>query len=738
MFDDRWSTVRAVGAALMWVAAWSAASPAFAQSPAEIRIPFVPHPPSIDEFTSGEPAPGRGLARVDALVQRAPADGAPVSERTEVYIGHDARHLYAVFVCFDSNPSAVRGHLVGRDRIPDDDDSIAIHLDTFRDRKNAYGFQVSASGVQQEGIWTEGASWDLSFDTIWTAESRRTPFGYVVSVAVPFASLRYPAATEHTWGLFVFRGIPRKAEQAFWPAYSSRDAGRLAHAAVATGIRGIVHEGGVLLTPYASLQGAGATVAPGTGSGTTAARAAGLDAKWVLRNSVVVDATVNPDFSQVESDEPQVTVNERFEKVFPEKRLFFLENAAYFQTPMPLLFTRRIVDPGAGVRVTGKHGRYSVAALVVDDDRRRASDPEASRAVYAVGRLRRGIGAEGAVGLFASAREQGHASNRVAGVDGAFRLGRHWGATWQGALAVTTEATGVTITGPAYTATLKRSGRSLTYVANWHDRGAGFRADAGFVPRVDFRSLDHTVSYRFRPGGGRLVAWGPELTVTRVWDRHGGVLDHAVMPALVFELAGPSTVKAFHRVGHERLRPSEVAGLARPIDIDAGRTGVEASVGVWSRLVWTAAVSRGSAANLNPAAGGTVSAADVLQASFTASARVAEGVSVDLTYLGTRLRDASVDQRIFANHIGRLKVAYQVSRALSARAIVQRQALDPNGSRTALGERSELLGDVLVTYLAAPGRAVHVGVNTYRNQHGPGARARGWQVFAKVSYAIGL
>src|SRR5947207_11266602 len=93
----------------------------------------------------------------------------------------------------------------------------------------------------------------------------------------------------------------------------------------------------------------------------------GIDSKFVLHDNLVLDVTANPDFSQVESDEPQITVNQRFEVFFPERRPFFLENSDYFKTPIDLFFTRRIGDPQFGARLTGKVGPYSLGILATDD-----------------------------------------------------------------------------------------------------------------------------------------------------------------------------------------------------------------------------------------------------------------------------------------------------------------------------------------------------------------------------------
>jgi hypothetical protein len=633
------------------------------------------------------------------------------------------------------NPSAVRGQLAGRERIQDDDDAVAIQLDTFGDRKHAYTFQVNAAGVQRDGIWSESAgSWDFSFDAIWQAESVRTPLGYVVLVAIPFNSLRFPPRDEQTWGLFLMREIPRKGELSFWPAFSTRVAGRLTQAATARGIRGVSAPRSVQLTPYATSH----VIHGGERDGGFHRPEAGLDGKWIVRNSYVVDATMNPDFSQIESDEPQVIVNERFEKLFPEKRPFFLENASYFQTPIPLLFTRRVADPQIGARLTGKEGPYSLAALVVDDESpggRRA----ANHAALVVARGIRNVGRDGSIGLFVSARDEDRRVNRVAGIDGRVAIGTRWTAAWQ-TVASTTHVDGRIVgAGPAYAASLRRAGRSLTYTADWNDRSDGFRADAGFIPRTSFRSLDQTLSYRVRPAGGRLVAWGPDLTSTYVWDRGGRRLDAALTPRLAFEWTGPMMLTLTRAAARERLRPGET-DVDEHLDTSANRTAVDLVFNRFQRIVGSASVSRGHGTNLRPLPGSPPAPGHAAEMTATVSGRPTRALTIDATYLARSLTDRGASADVLANRIWRLKSTSQLTPQLGARVIVQHDSLRTNERLTPLPSYSELTGDLLVTYLVAPGRALFIGINRFRydDDAGRGAPFHGaqWQFFAKLSYAF--
>ncbi|MBI3492147.1 MAG: hypothetical protein HY047_10250, partial [Acidobacteria bacterium] len=369
---------------------------------------------------------------------------------------------------------------------------------------------MNALGVQQDGIWTEGKGWDLSFDTVWHTDARFTAKGYLVLVSVPFKSLRFPPERVQNWGVLVFRGIARRNEEGFWPAYSTRIAGRMNQAAVMDGLERVSPGRNAQLVPTLSARSFRTLeVDPHQGGHFVSNPAqvdVGADAKIVVKDSLSLDLTANPDFSQVESDEPQVTVNKRFETFFPEKRPFFLENASYFDTPIPLLFSRRIASPDAGSRLTGRLGRYALGALAVRDQ------PGSGAAEIGIFRVNRDLGTESSVGVFLSTRSHASDANRLGGVDARVKVGSHWFATVQAVGSSTREPDGSLLGGPAYRATVLRAGRSLSYNADFNDRSPEFRSALGFVERTDIRSLDQTLTYRWMPAGSHLLSWGPDVS----------------------------------------------------------------------------------------------------------------------------------------------------------------------------------------------------------------------------------
>ncbi|HMC31568.1 MAG TPA: DUF5916 domain-containing protein, partial [Candidatus Angelobacter sp.] len=365
-----------------------------------INILRVDHAPKLEDFLKMQPGPNApAMAKVQNFIEKNPKDGAPAQERTDAYLGYDSRYLYAVFVCFDSNPGRIRGHMARRESIGPDHDEVQLYLDTFNDKRRAYGFMINPRGIQYDYIWTDNNGDDGSWDTVWDSWGKVTPQGYVAMMAIPFKSLRFPASGEQTWGIILQRVVPHDNDNSFYPRVSSSIQGRLNQAATLKGLTNISPGRNIQLNPY-GIAGAFRVLDQRDPNrpaflGNHLGGDAGLDGKMILHDSLVLDFTVNPDFRQLESDQPQNTVNQRFEVFFPEKRPFFQEGANFFNTPINLYFTRRIADPQYGIRLTGKLGeKWGLGLLAIDDQGLGRVVPDddplrRKRAYFTVGRVTR-------------------------------------------------------------------------------------------------------------------------------------------------------------------------------------------------------------------------------------------------------------------------------------------------------------------------------------------------------------
>lgn len=577
--------------------------------PPTLSIPRLLHAPTLEEFLTMKPEGeiAQRMARVTGFVQRIPHDGESVSEPTEAYLGYDQKNLYVVFICFD-DPKKVRARMSVREDIYDDD-QVEIMLDTFHDRRRAYAFQTTPLGVQWDAIWTEAArqetngNFDTSFDTVWDSHGKVTQSGYVVLISIPFKSLRFPAKEKQEWGVILYRGITRKGEDSFWPQISHRLEGRLAQAATLDGLEGISPGRDIELIPYGLLRGFRAldTRDPTNPYFQHADLQGqpGMDAKFVFRDHFTLDLTANPDFSQVESEDPLITVNQRYAVYFPEKRPFFLENEDFFRTPIDLFFTRNIGDPSAGIRLTGKDGPYSVGLMTTDDRSPGLAVPDyfsdsGMRSYFTIARVSRDIFRQSSVGFLYTDWEcpTTGESNHVGGVDATFKLSAT--VTLEGqAVESSSNVLGNTLSpgynsnncetyltpfssgnvgngnhdaGPASKVELIRDGLHFAYDGTYNDISPGFVSIPGFVNRVDIRETNQEVRYRFRPKKGWITAWGPALNLRYDFDHSGLRLDTFYAP--YFFIAGRGRTYIFVRPYEEfreRLRPQDFYYYGYPI-----------------------------------------------------------------------------------------------------------------------------------------------------------------------------
>jgi len=713
-----------------------------------LRIIRVSQPLQFDNFRDGADLPDRTrAAAVTGFRQRDPGDGNAVSAPTTAYLSYDDDNLYVLFVCKD-DPAKVRATLANREDVHNDD-GVAVYLDTFHDRKRAYVFWANPLGVQLDGIMTEGQDDDYSFDTVWQSEGHLTPEGYVVRFAIPFRSLRFASSAAQSWGIALGRFIRRYNEESYWPHITKRLAGFVPQFATLEGLQDIVPGRNVRLNPYGAFTGARFLDTSVPEFRREDDPRIGLDTKAVLGGALTLDGTVNPDFSQVESDQPQVTINERFEVFFPEKRPFFIENAGYFQTPVNLFFSRRIADPGKGMRLTGKVGRWAVGAIGTNDRAPGATlgarpvEIGAQSAGIGVVRVQRDFGGESTVGMLATDRSLAGGSNGVVSADTRLKLTKNWFFSGQVMATRTRDTGGARSSGTGWYANLLRNGRNLDYSATYLDLSPSFETQLGFVKRVGIRQFDQELQILRRPKGP-VLRFGPTFTTSLDWDPQGRLLDRSLGASFEVKLARETKFVAGGEQAFEFFN-----GL--PFNTHRMTVTFQSEWLKW--LAWSAKVGLGTAVNHKPPKGLAPYLADAEDGSVGLTFRPMRALRLDHTFLYERLTTPGAPaagdspKRILTNRILREKLNYQFTRLLSFRAIVDYSTVDRDSTLSRVEPAHRWGADLLFTYLVNPGTALYMGYSDrYENfrllpgtppaleRTGSPGMSVGRQVFVKLNY----
>ncbi len=574
-----------------------------------------------------EPAWRQALV-VDIAFEVSPGDNIPAPQKTTVRIGHDDHALYIAFDARDTDPSRIRAYLRDRDGAFDDD-WVGLFMDTFDDQRRAYEFFVNPLGVQMDLIKdeTNGGSEDSSWDGLWRSAGRITATGYEVEIRIPFSTLRFrDAAGMRRWGIGFFRNYPRDKR----------------HQLMSNPVR----RGGNCLTctleKYQGMagvqQGRNLEVVPSLTVGRSETRSLrggewhgegfdvqpGLDVSWAPSPNMTLNATLNPDFSQVESDQAQLDLNQSFALYFDERRPFFMEGADYFNTPLQVLYTRQIAEPDAGLRITGRSGAGAYGALVARDAVTQVLLPGALGSGFtvleqpvnvAVGRYRHNISQQATLGVIGTFRQGDGYANAVVGVDGRWQNRRH---TFSAQLLGSQSEYPATMnlhdhdpSGKAMRGSYGYNSRHWSF-STWHERiDPGFRADLGFIGQVGYRkSLVGGGHTWFRDGKGF-----NRINVYADWDmthRADGQLLEREFEAQL-NINGPMQgyiglsplwrtrywngalfdERNFHAEGNirpnGRLRLGTFMDFGRQIDLTATRIGRRSRAGIWGE----ASIGRG-------------------------------------------------------------------------------------------------------------------------------------------------
>jgi Domain of unknown function (DUF5916) len=712
----------------------SISAPGLRAEISSLTIPRLQATPKLADFEGMEPASNlaRQMLKINRFTQKEPQDGAPASQPTEAYLGYTDKNFYAVFLAFDAEPNKLRARMLRRELI-DDDDQVGLWLDTFHDHRHAYMFYTNPYGIQQDGLWAENQNGDNTFDTVWHTYTKIGSHGYIVIIEIPFKSLRFKRAASVDWGVILIRVIPRNSEHSYFPRNTHEVQGMLTQEGTLDGFREISPGRNMQFIPYTSVGAFRALderdPAGDRFSGKHVQPKAGLDSKIVLKDSLVLDATINPDFGQIESDDPQVTVNQRFEVFFPEKRPFFQENSNFFQTPLNLVFTRRIADPLYGARLTGKAGAWDIGTMMANDRSPGRSvidtDPlSGENAYFGIVRINRELGNNSSLGMIYTDREL-HTSpnsfcaslrcsvgyNRVGGVDTQIKINHNWQLNAQAVTSVTRFSNGSRVAGPAYHVFAERSSRRLEFNTMFEDVAPGFDTEAGFINRADYRRFSNFGAWTFHPEGKHLTAHGLRLLQVGLWDHNGTRLTHQLNPVYEWDFRRNSRITLFSFWEHERLRPQDFSTLAANRDYAHVVGGAQVDSQFFRWVNFSLEADWGTATNFVPRSGPPVLGYQNTGL-VRAVVRPSKGLTVENTYLWTRLLDQDTGLNIFNNHILRSKWNYQFTKEFSLRMIGQYVATIANPGLTTLQNTKSFNGDVLFTYMLHPGTAIYVGYNS--------------------------
>ena len=467
----------------------------------------------------------KDAARVETWFETNPGDNVEPKVKNVAWLTYDDKFFYAAFRFSDPEPRRIRAPYSDRDNVGSDTDYGGVILDTRNDGKTGALFVANPRGIQYDSVLDDtSGNEDASPDFYWDSAARIEADGWTLEIRIPFSTLRYPKADPQTWGIMLYRNYPRAYRYQMFSNHQPRGStcficneGRL------TGLSGLPSGGHLVAAPYVN---ASKTAAPEGGvlgnplEGEKLDATGGLDVKWTPTASSALDATVNPDFSQIESDVAQISANERFALFYPEKRPFFLEGNELFATPVPVVYTRTITSPRWGGHLTGKADSTAYTLLVSQDrgggqvvipgaESSELADQD-FRSLVAVGRVRHDLG-HSFVSFLATDREiDGGGHNRVYGPDFQWRWGSHDNVTgqflWSDSQTpvrpdLASEWDGRTLAGHAFETYWFHSTTHVDGFTDVRDFSEGFRADDGFVPQVGYKEASGEYGYTTRPTG---------------------------------------------------------------------------------------------------------------------------------------------------------------------------------------------------------------------------------------------
>jgi hypothetical protein len=549
--------------AVIGIAACVVGVPAAHAQPARSEIHRLSAPIQIDGVL--DDAGWQDVPVIDEWYETTPGNNTPPKVRTRGRIAYDGEALYVGLELDDPDPSQIRAPVTDHDNLTSNTDYAGVTVDSTHSGRTGTNFLVNPSGVQYDSVIDDSTGVeDASPDFFWSSAAHIDRNGWTLEIRIPFSSLSYSREAPQVFRIMLFRNYPRDFRYKLFTTVFPRDASCFVCQTRPVILRDLPAGGSLVVAPYASAKYVGN---PSSGPGSKLhyddpSVSAGFDAKWRPSASTAIDLTVNPDFSQIESDVALISANERFALLYPEKRPVFLEHVELLQTPLSAVNTRSLTDPLWGARTTVKLDDLAITALAVQDEgggsviipgasASRSAD-QAFRSWAGIARARYELDGIFFGGLFTTREVEGGGNNQVGGLDFQARPTPSDSVTGQYLYSysrtpdrpeLAVDWDGRELAGHAAFFKWAHTDSLLDFQAQYRDLGSQFRADDGFVPQVGVRDGYGEVGLTTRPDHGYLRRLQGFATYDRVVDPSLDLLSQTVTANTSMDLVLSSTLQ---------------------------------------------------------------------------------------------------------------------------------------------------------------------------------------------------
>lgn len=636
---------------------------------------------------------------VRAFVEYEPREGAEPPVATEVMLRYDDENLYIAFSARDPEPSRIRATLQPRDRLRNSDDYVAVMLDPYGDGSVGYYFAANPLGVQADMQMATDYE-DESIDFIYKAEGKITADGYIVEMAIPFRSLRLPNRDVQSWGVMLLRSYPRSSRHEMtWPSLSRDNSCMLCQMARLEGVADVKTGGNLELLPSLVLSRGGTLAVdsdPDSFENESVNAQASLGVNCTFRPGWTAEVTVNPDFSQVESDAAQIDVNTTFALFYPERRPFFQKGMDLYATPFSVFYSRSINAPAFAGKLTGRTGNTSFGYIGARDEHTPFTVPfadasvivEAGNSTTNVLRVQHNFGGSKVGAMLTDRRLDGGGAGTTLSTDLSYRFNEMY--SMQGHLVVshTAEPNDATLSAQLpdrrfgkddqYTAAF--DGESFNGLASfvWFGRNARkwswnalylgltptYRADTGFDEQNDYHRATVYTGVSHYPNKYGIERFTYSLFGGGYWRYYGDPLQALIAPGFSIVLPRQTEISLNATVQQENFRGVQLTGL-RDYSFSLSSHYTEKL-----RFGFDAGTGRRVARNLavpEVANGSNVSA--------WAAITPIEQLVIEPTISYEKLHRRSGEQ-VFAGYVAHTRVNYQYNRELNVRVLLQYNDFD--------------------------------------------------------------